>query len=104
MDCKRDIEAVERGAVITPAFDVKDQHHVAHSLGGSGGERRGLRDQAWTYNVAITVFEIIAREMPLRLGRHRSLLLVNAGPVSRRRATREKATTFKGWSEGDFHP
>jgi hypothetical protein len=53
------VQPVKPRAVITPAIDVENQHHIAFALGRSRREGCALRYEAWTYDIAIAVLEII---------------------------------------------
>ncbi len=70
-----DIEPVQRYLSVHALVDVEDERNVADALARPRRQRRAGRDEAWAHHVAITVLEIIARQMPL-LCRHVFLLPV----------------------------
>src|SRR6516164_6719592 len=103
LDCQRHVKAIKHDAAISTAFNVEDQRHVAHTLGWSGSQRGGLRYEAWTYNGATAVLEIVTGKLPLNLVCHRSLLLSKSRTgCSRPSCAWKIAYTVQGWAGSQF--
>jgi hypothetical protein len=69
-----DIKSIQRYLAVHALVDVEDERDIAYALARQRRQRRARRDEAWAHHVAITVLEIIARQMPL-LRRHVFLLI-----------------------------
>src|SRR5215467_3849675 len=59
------VKSVERYRVVFAFVDVEDERNIAHALAGPRRQRRARRDETRAHHVAIAVFEVIARQLPL---------------------------------------
>ena len=67
-DCN--VEPIQRYLAVVALVDVEDERNVTYALARPRRQRRAGRDEAWAHHVAVTVLEIIARQVPLLLCRH----------------------------------
>src|SRR5262249_49244770 len=73
---------------------------VARAFGRWRRQLRVLRHKARAHDAAAAVLEIVAREMPLNLSRHRSLPCLKAEPA--RRAAPHECYTVRNSAESDL--